>query len=139
MERDWSWNKYRSEIVTQPKTNNLDYMIDPTLRNINRLFVLLWKMVTMVLQEFWQELMPLVEIKYYNVLIHNNPFFYQPLLKNKQEVYGKLVKMSRKNDYTKWNLLDYSYHQNYCKPIGIDLSRQTNMTIPQGLNFTWWR
>ena len=56
MERDWSWNKYRSEIVTQPKTNNLDYMIDPTLRNINRLFVLLWKMVTMVLEEFLQEL-----------------------------------------------------------------------------------
>ena len=139
MERDWSWNKYRSEIVTKPKTNNLDYMIDPTLRNINRLFILLWKMVAMVLQEFWQELMSLVEIKYYNVLIPNNPFFYQPLLKNKQEVYGKLVKMSRKNDYTTWNLLDYSYHQNYCKPIGIDLSRQTNMTIPQGLNFTWWR
>ena len=26
-----SWNKYRSEITTQPKNNNLDFMIDPTL------------------------------------------------------------------------------------------------------------
>ena len=37
------WNKYRSEITTQPKNNNLDYLIDPTLRNINRLFVLSFK------------------------------------------------------------------------------------------------
>ena len=38
-----SWNKYRSEITTQPKNNNLDYLIDPTFRNINRLFVLSFK------------------------------------------------------------------------------------------------
>ena len=38
-----SWNKYRSEITTQPKNNNLDYLIDPTFRNINRLFALLFK------------------------------------------------------------------------------------------------
>ena len=33
-------NEYRSEITTQIKNNNLDYLIDPTFRNINRLFVL---------------------------------------------------------------------------------------------------
>ena len=38
-----SWNKYRSEITTRPKNNNLDYLIDPTLSNINRLFALLCK------------------------------------------------------------------------------------------------
>ena len=38
-----SWNKYRSEITTQPKNNNLDYLIDPTFRNINRLFALSFK------------------------------------------------------------------------------------------------
>ena len=27
-ERAISWNKYRSEITTQPKNNNLDYLID---------------------------------------------------------------------------------------------------------------
>ena len=36
-------NRYRSEITTQPKYNKLDDMIDPTLRNINRLFVLSFK------------------------------------------------------------------------------------------------
>ena len=28
------------------------------------------------------------------------------------------------------------YHQNYCKLIGIDLSRQTNTSILQKINFT---
>ena len=35
-----SWNKYRSEIKTKLKSNNWDYMIDSTFRNINRFFVL---------------------------------------------------------------------------------------------------
>ena len=35
-----SWNKCRSEIAIQPKNYNLDYMIDPTFWNINRLYVL---------------------------------------------------------------------------------------------------
>ena len=37
------WNKYRSEITTQLSKNNLDSMIDPTFRNINRLLVLSFK------------------------------------------------------------------------------------------------
>ena len=44
--------------------------------------------------------------------------------------------MSRNNDYTTGNWLEYLYHQNYCKLISIDLSRQTNMSIPQQINFT---
>ena len=44
--------------------------------------------------------------------------------------------MSRNDDYTTGNLLDYLYHQKYYKLIGIDLSRQTNMNIPQQINFT---
>ena len=41
--RTISQNKYRSETTTQPRINNLDYLIDPTHRNINRLFVLSFK------------------------------------------------------------------------------------------------
>ena len=44
--------------------------------------------------------------------------------------------MSRNDDYTTGNLLDYLYHQNYYKLIGIDLPRQTNTSIPQEINFT---
>ena len=43
--------------------------------------------------------------------------------------------MSRSNDYKTGNLLDFSYHQNYYKLIGIDLSRQTNTSISQQINF----
>ena len=35
------WNKYRSQITVQPQ-NNLNYLIDPTFKNVNRLFVLLF-------------------------------------------------------------------------------------------------
>ena len=44
--------------------------------------------------------------------------------------------MLRNNDYTRGNILDFSYHQNYHRLIGIDLSRQTNTSIPQQINFT---
>ena len=43
--------------------------------------------------------------------------------------------MSRNDDYTTGNLLDYLYHQKYYKVIGIYLSRQTNTSIPQQIKF----
>ena len=33
------WNRYRSEMSNQTKDNNLNYLIDPTFTNVNRLFV----------------------------------------------------------------------------------------------------
>ena len=55
-------------------------------------------------------------------------------MKNKPEAYEKFVEMSRKDDYTTGNLLDYLYHQKYYKLIGTDFSRQTNTSIPQQIN-----
>ena len=135
--RTVSWNKYRSEITTQPKNNNLDYMIDPTFRNIKSLFVLSFKNGDddPTRNSFDEYYMTPVEIKDFNVLIHNKLFFDQRV-KNKQEVYEKLVKMSKNNDCTTGNLLDYLYHQNYHKVIDMYLSRQTNTAIPQRINFT---
>ena len=66
--------------------------------------------------------MPLVEIKDFNVLSDNKTFFDQPV-------------KSRQEDYTTGNLLDFSYHQNYYKLIGTNLSRQANTNIPQQSNF----
>ena len=42
--------------------------------------------------------------------------------------------MSRNDDNTTGNLLDYLYHQHY-KLISIDLSRQTDKSIPQQIMF----
>ena len=49
-----------------------------------------------------------------------------------------LIEMWRINDQITGILLHYSYHQNYYKRIGIDidLSRQTNMSVPLKINFT---
>ena len=38
--RTIKWNKYRSEMTNQNKTNNLSYLIDPAFTKVNRLFVL---------------------------------------------------------------------------------------------------
>ena len=38
--RTIKWNRYRSQTTIQPHNNNLNYLIDPTFTNVNRLFVL---------------------------------------------------------------------------------------------------
>ena len=70
--RTLSWNKYRSEITTQTKNNNLDYLIDSIFTNINRLFVLLFKNGNNdpAKNSFDKYYIPLVEMKYFN----NKPF-----------------------------------------------------------------
>ena len=40
IKRTIKWNKYRSEISNQAANKNLNYLIDPTFTNMNRLFVL---------------------------------------------------------------------------------------------------
>ena len=76
------------------KSNNLDYLIDPTFRNINRLFVLSLENVYDDPRRYsfdWHS-MPLVEIKDFNALIGNKSFFDQPV-KNKEEAHGKTTHM----------------------------------------------
>ena len=38
--RTIKWNKYRSQMFVQSNNNNSNYLIDPTITNVNRLFVL---------------------------------------------------------------------------------------------------
>ena len=38
--RTIKWNKHRSQMSVQSNNNNLNYLIDPTFTNVNRLFVL---------------------------------------------------------------------------------------------------
>ena len=94
--RTISWNKYRSEITTQPKNNNLNYLVDPTFRYINRLFVLLFQNGDNdpKRDSFEKYYILLVEVKDFNALINNKPFFDQPG-KNKQEAYENPIEMSR--------------------------------------------
>ena len=99
-------------------------MIDPTFKNINRMFVLSFKNGDddPTRNSFDKYYMPLTEIKNFHTLIDSKPFFDHPV-KNEQEVFEKL-EMTRNDDYTAGNLLDYLYHQKYYKLIDIDFSRQ---------------
>ena len=51
---------------------------------------------------------PEVEIKDLNVLIDGKSFFDVPV-KNKEEAYEKIMSISKNNDYTTGDLLDYEY------------------------------
>ena len=68
--RTISWNKYRYEVATQPKNNNLDYLTDITFRNINGLFVLSFKTGNddPTRDSFDKYYMPLVKLKDFNAL-----------------------------------------------------------------------
>ena len=38
--------------------------------------------------------------------------FFDVPIKNKEEIYKKIIEMSKNNDYTTGNLLDYKYFSN---------------------------
>ena len=78
--------------------------------------------------------MSLIEIKDFNTLIDNKQFFNQPL-----KIIKKCIKSSLKCQgmmIIQPEILNYLYHQNHYKLIGIDLSRQSNANIAQQINFT---
>ena len=60
------------------------------------------------------------------MLIDGNPFAEIPV-KNKEEAYEAIIKMSKNNDYTTGNLLDYEYFKDHFKLIAIDLNKQIEL------------
>ena len=68
------------------------------------------------------------------MLIDGKSFFDLPV-KNEEEAYEKIVEMSRNNDYTTANLLDFAYFKKHSKLIAIDLSKHTKLNDPQQINF----
>ena len=130
------WNKYRSEMTNQTKTNNLNYLIDPTFNKVNILFVLSFEDEE-DRTSFLKYYVPKVEIKDFNVLIHGKSFFDVPV-KNKEEAYEKIMSIGKNNDYTTGNLLDYECFSKHYKLIAIDLSKQIELENPdlrQQINF----
>ena len=119
--RTIKWNKYRSEMTKQTKTNNLNYLIDPAFNKVNRLFVLSFENEDD--RTSFSYYTPNVEIKDFNVLIDGKSFSDVPI-KNKEETYEKIIEMSENNNYTTGDLLDYDYFSKHYKPIVINLSKQ---------------
>ena len=77
-------------------------------------------------------------VKDFNIIIDKLAFFDLPI-KNEEEVYEKIIDISRNNEYTTGNLLDYDYFKKYYKLIAIDLSKQQvlqeNEDLIQQINF----
>ena len=131
--RTIKWNKYRSQMTVQPQNNKLNYLIDPTFTNVNRLFVLSFQRIAGennttkdYRDSFSHYYVPNVEIKDFNVLIDGKSFFDLPV-KNEEEAYEKIMDMSNNNDYTTGNLLDFAYFKENYKLIAIHLSKQTKL------------
>ena len=133
--REVIWNKYRSQMSTEAINNNI--LIDPTFTNVNRLFVLAYRNAE-DRQSFPQFYLPRVMIKDFNVIIDKLAFFDLPI-KIEEEAYEKIIDISKNNEYTTGNLLDYDYFKNYYKLIAIDLSEQQvlqeNEDLIQQINF----
>ena len=134
--RTIKWNKYRSEMTNQTKTNHLNYLIDPTFTKVNRLFVLSFENEE-GRTSFSKYYVPKVEIKNFNMLIDGKSFFEVPV-KNKEEAYEKIMTISKNNDYTTGNLLDHEDFSKHYKLIAINLSKQIELENPdlrQLINF----
>ena len=134
--RSIKWNKYMSQMSNQNK-NNLNYLIDITFSNVNRLFVLSFENEHDRTSHY-KYCVPSIGIKYYNVLIDGNAFFELPI-KNIEETYEKIIQIADHSSYyTRGNLLDYKYFKEHYKLIAIDLSKQIeleNKDIKQQINF----
>ena len=139
--RTIKWNKYRSQMTVQPQNNNLNYLIDPAFTNVNRLFVLLFQRIAGENNttkdhgdSFSHYYVPIVRIKDFNVLIDGKSFFGLPV-KNEQEAYEKIIKMSNNNDYTIGNSLDFAYFEKKYRLTATDLSKETKLKDSQQINF----
>ena len=94
-------------MTNQTNNNYLNYLINPTFTKVNRLFVLLFENEE-DRTSFSKYSVPKGEIKDFDVLIDGKCFFDVPV-KNKEEAYEKIMSISKNNDYTTGNLLDYEY------------------------------
>ena len=120
----------------QPQNNNLNYLIDPTFTNVNRLFVLSFPRNNNIdsRHSFSNYYVPKVKVNDFNVLIDGKSFF-DLSVKNDKEYHEKIIDMSNNNDYTTGNLLGYAYYKKHYRLISIDLSKQTKLKDPLQINF----
>ena len=135
-----NWNKYLSRPELFPQNPNLNYLIEPSFQEVNRLFVLAFENDEQRTVHSGYYL-PNVEIKDYNVMINEENTFEQSIKDNKV-TYKNIRKVAsgKGDDYTAGCLLDYTYFRGSYKTIAVDLSRQQALDADpraiQQINFT---
>ena len=130
---DFKWNKYRSQMINQTATNNLNFLIDPTFNNVNRLFVLAFANKE-DRRSFSKYYTPTVEIKDYNVIIDGERFYEIPI-KNKEGTYKEIIERIRNHLLRTGNEFNFGYFCKHYKLIAIDLSKQKSDLKTQQINF----
>ena len=101
-------HKYLSKPELLAQNQNLNHLVEPSFKGVNRLFVLAFENDTQRISAKSYYL-PNVEIKDYNVMINGKNFFDQ-LIKNNKVTYENIKKIAavQGDDYTSGCLLDYS-------------------------------
>ena len=107
---------------TEAINKNVNILIDPAFTNVNRLFVLAYE-DDANRQSFSDFYLPKVMVKDFNIIIDKLAFFDLPI-KTEEETYEKIIDISKNNDYTIGNLLNYDYFKKNYKLIAIDLRKQ---------------
>ena len=130
---NFEWKRYRTQIINQTETNNLNFLIDPTFNNVNRLFVLAFPNEE-DRSSFSKYYTPTVETKDYNVLI-DLQLFYDVPIKNKEQTYNTITELINHDNYTTGDSLTYEYFCKLYKLIAIDLSKQNSDFKNLQINF----
>ena len=119
-----SWNKQQANPELLARNANLNYLIEPSFRGVNRLFVLAFEDDEQRTSNK-RYYIPHVKIKNYNVMIDSKNFFDQPV-KNDKVTFENIRKITtgQGDDYTTCCLLDYSYFKDHYKMIAVDLSKE---------------
>ena len=120
-------------MINQTATNNLNFLIDPTFNNANRLFVLAFPHEENR-RSFSKYYTPTVEIKDYNVII-DGELFYEIPIKNKEETYKAITELIQNDLLRTGNEFNFEYFCEHYKLIAIDLSEQKSDLKKQQFNF----
>ena len=138
--RTITWNKYLSKPELLPRNRNLNHLVEPSFKGVNRFFILAYKNDAQRTSAKGYYL-PNVELKEYNVMINGENFFDQPVKDNKV-TYERIRKTDtgQGDDCTTSCLLDYPCFKDDYKIIAADLSKQqaldANSRANQKFNFT---
>ena len=90
-------------MINQTATNRLNFFIDPTFNNVNRLFVLAFPNEE-DRRSFSKYYTPTVEIKDYNIIIDGEPFY--------EETYKAITELIRSDLLRNGNEFNFDYFVN---------------------------
>ena len=109
-------------MTIQSNNNSPNYFIDPKFTKVNRLLVFSFEGIEkdnvkkVHRDSVSHHYVPNVKVKDFNVVTDGKSFFDLPV-KNVEEAYEKIIRMSRNNDCTTGNLLDFAHFKKHYRLV----------------------